>query len=396
MTEKKASSLKVGRKASLSILFVASFVLALSTAIPAYVNSSFVECFVEVKYVGLFFAAANIVLASVMLLYPRVIEKLGNFVSTQSMIFLNALALIVIIFSSNPWLILPAFILMWVSSQLIWNNMDIFVESFTRDVNTGKIRTIFFTFMNLGWIFSPLIASRLVGADDYYNPVYFVSIICLILFYIIIVFNRKKVSLPIRYSRIDIKNTAIDFWKKDSFRGIYSVSFLLNLFYSSAVVYIPIYLHNNLGFDWSVLGIMFSIMLIPFVLIEIPAGIVADKYLGEKELMNVGFVILIISLLLFFTVKSANPVVWGAILFFSRVGSALIEAMRESRFFKMVDAKDISHINFLRTSYPLGYLVGSGLGVLLLSFFEIQYLFLFLAVIFLYSFYFTYIIKDSR
>ena len=141
---------------------------------------------------------------------------------------------------------------------------------------------------------------------------------------------------------------------------------------------------------------MFSLILIPFVLVEIPAGIMADKKWGEKELMSVGFVILIISLILFFTTKSASPLIWGAILFFSRIGAALIESMRESRFFKIIDVEDVSHINFLRTSYPLGYIIGPLLASLILSFYEIQYLFLFLAVLFLYTFYFVYIIKDSK
>jgi len=179
-------------------------------------------------------------------------------------------------------------------------------------------------------------------------------------------------------------------------RGVYFTSFFLNLFYSSAVVYIPLYLNKVIGFEWSTLGFMFSIMLIPFVLVEIPAGIIADKYIGEKELMSAGMVIIIISLILFFLVKSANPFLWVGLLFFSRIGAALVESMRESRFFKIVDAEDVSHINFLRTSYPLGYLIGSGLGALILTFYNIQYLFLFIAILFLYSFYFIYIIKDSK
>jgi hypothetical protein len=83
-------------------------------------------------------------------------------------------------------------------------------------------------------------------------------------------------------------------------------------------------------------------------------------------------------------------------LFFSRVGAALIEAMRESRFFKIVDVEHVSHINFLRTSYPLGFIVASGAGVLILNFYTVEYVFLFLAVLLLSSFYFTNIIRDSK
>ena len=312
------------------------------------------------------------------------------------MLILGVISSLALIAFSSPWLLFIFFIIMWASLNLVWINMDIFVESFTKNTNTGKTRAIYFTFMNLGWIVSPFLASRLVVVDDKYGPVYLASAFILLVFYTIIVLNRKRVHKKVKFDNLKIRETISVFWKDLNLRGIYFVSFFLNLFFNSAVVFIPIYLHTNLGFEWSTLGIMFSIILLPFLLIEIPAGIIADKYLGEKEMMFAGLFILMSSLLLFFFVKSTNPFVWGAILFFSRIGAALIEEMRESRFFKIVDAKHVSQINFLRTSYPLGYLVGSGLGVLVLSFFPVQYLFLFLAIIFLYSFYFVYIIKDSK
>jgi MFS family permease len=387
---------KVKKKTSLFILYVASFILALSTAIPAYINSSFIESFVGVKYVGYFFIISNILLLFFMLKYPKTIKRIGNFISTQAMVFINFLSLFFLIFSSNTVILLISFVGMWVSSQLIWNNMDIFVESFTSDISTGKTRAIFFTFMNLGWICSPFIASKLVVNDNNYNAIYIMAALCLIVYYTIIILNKKRVSKEVKYNEFCIKDTISLFWKNSNLRGLYFSSFFLNLFYSTAVVYLPIYLHNTIGFNWTVLGIMFSLILIPFVLVEIPAGIMADKKWGEKELMSVGFVILIISLILFFTTKSASPLIWGAILFFSRIGAALIESMRESRFFKIIDVEDVSHINFLRTSYPLGYIIGPLLASLILSFYEIQYLFLFIAVLFLYTFYFVYIIKDSK
>lgn len=390
----KISNFKI--KKSLIILYLAGFVLALSSAFPAYINSSFIENFVDTRMVGLFFVAANIATFFAMLFFPAMIRRFSNLLSSKLVMLLNIVSLMILMMSPAPIWLFVFFIGMWITSNLLWINMDLFVESFTDNSSTGKTRAIYFTFMNLGWIFSPMLASRLVIGNDHYNLVYLVSAILLLFFYFVIVFNEKRVSKVVAYDKMNIWQTIIDFWKNPSLKGVYFVSFFLNLFFNSAVVFIPIYLHSVIGFDWSVLGVMFSIMLIPFVLFEIPAGFLADKYLGEKELMFTGLLILMISLLLFFFVKSSSIFVWGGILFFSRIGAALIEAMRESRFFKIVDAENVSHINFLRTSYPLGYLVGSGLGVLILSFYEVQYLFLFLAAIFLFSFYFVYIIKDSK
>ncbi len=387
---------KSRKNKSLFILYIAGIFLAISSALPAYINSSLIENSVAVEYVGLFFVVANLLTFVSMLFFPQTIKRFGNLASAKAMIFINLVSLFFLAMNPSAFWLFIFFVSMWVSSNLIWVNMDIFVESFTKNTNTGKTRAIYFTFMNLGWIVSPFLASRLVVADDRYGPVYLASASILLVFYAIIVFNRKKVHRKVRFEALKIRETIKIFWKDLNLRGIYFVSFFLNLFFNSAVVFIPIYLHTNLGFEWSTLGIMFSIMLIPFILIEIPAGIIADKYLGEKEMMFAGLFILMSALLMFFFVKSTNPFVWGAILFFSRIGAALVEEMREASFFKIVDVKHVSQINFLRTSYPLGYLVGSGLGVLVLSFFPVQYLFLFLAIIFLYSFYFVYIIKDSK
>lgn len=390
----KMSNLKIN--SSLLILYSAGFFLSLTSNFSAYINSSFIENLVSVNVVGWFFVGANIASFFAMIYFPKVIRKIGNLKATKVMILINIISIMGLMMGPSALWLFIFFVSMWTSANLIWINMDIFVESFTENFNTGKTRAVFFTFMNLGWIIAPTIATRLVIGESYYNLVYLGSAILLLVFYFIIKLNEGRVSRVIDFDKLKIKETVVSFWKDLNLRGIYFTSFFLNLFYSIVVVFMPIYLHRTIGFDWTTLGIIFSVMLIPFVLVEIPAGIIADKYLGEKELLFTGFSILTIALVLFFIVKSPSPIIWGFLLFFSRVGAALVEAMRESRFFKIVDAENISYINFLRSSYPLGYLVGSGLGVLILTFYPVQYLFLFLAIIFLYSFYFVYIIKDSK
>ncbi len=383
---------------SLTILYLAGFVLILATSFPAYINSNFIENFVDVQYVGFFFVIANIITFFAMLFFPAIIKKYSNLLTSKFVLLINIIALMGLILFVDPspiWL-LVFFVSMWVTSNLIFINMDIFVESFTENENTGKTRALYFTFINIGWMISPFLVSKFIIAENHYNLVYLVAALAILFFYLIISLNSKKINVAIGYRKVKIKETIKHYWKDLNLRGIYLVSLFLNIFLNSVVVFIPLYLHINLGFDWATLGIMFSIMLIPFILVEIPAGIIADKYIGEKEMMYIGLSILAVSLFLFFIIESNNPVVWGALLFFSRIGAALIEAMRESRFFKIVDAQDISHINFLRTSYPLGYLIGSALGALILFFYPVKFVFLFMSIIFLYSFYSVSIIKDSK
>jgi len=179
-------------KKSLIILYLAGFTLAISTAFPAYINSSFIENFVNTKFVGLFFVAANIMTFLAMLFFPTIIKKFSNLLSSKLMMLLNIVSLMVLMMSPAPIWLFVFFIGMWISSNLLWINMDLFVESFTENSNTGKTRAIYFTFMNLGWIFSPMFASKLVVGNDHYNLVYLASSILILFFYLIIVFNEKK------------------------------------------------------------------------------------------------------------------------------------------------------------------------------------------------------------
>jgi len=381
----------------LLVLYLCGFILSISTNVTAYINSSFIEGFMDLQYVGLFFVAANIATLFAMLYFPIMIKKYSNLITSKMIMLVNIIGASFLIFLNSPYWILPFFMAMWVSANLLWINMDIFVESFTTNQNTGRVRALFFTAMNFGWIVSPAIASSLVVDESYYRLVYLASAIFLVIFYLII--NRYKKVLnreDIIYKKLKISETIKEFWNDGNLRGIYVSSFFLSLFFGLIVVYMPIYLHEFIGFNWSTIGIIFSVMLLPFVLVEIPAGYVADKYIGEVELLNTGFAILIISLLLIFFVSTPNAIIWAAILFLSRIGAALIEAMRESHFFKIVDVEHVSHINFLRTSYPLGFITASAAGVLILSFYPLEYVFLFLAIFLLFSFYFVNRIKDSK
>ena len=56
------------------------------------------------------------------------------------------------------------------------------------------------------------------------------------------------------------------------------------------IIYLPIYLHKNIGLAWSQISIILIIMLLPY-LSSVKLGKLADSKYGEKELMMIGFVI---------------------------------------------------------------------------------------------------------
>jgi len=386
---------KLFNKQSLRIIYFLGFILALSTAIPTYIESNYIKEFVSAEKVGLFFVSANIITVLLILFYPGFIKRFKNYRVSQVVLGCNFVSLLAMYFVNSPFTIFMAFVMLLSSFNLIWINMDILVEGFTAVSSAGRTRTMYFTFMNLGWVFAPIIASYFIKGSNY-RPVYLIAAALLIPFYIIFIEKGRNLKDKVEYSKDEIWKTVKKTFKTRDLRSIFSLAILLHLFYSLAVVYMPIHLHENLGLSWAQLGIAFSFMLLPFVIFEIPAGIIADKYLGEKEIMTLGFTIIIISLILFFSVQSTSLLVWSLILFFSRIGASLVEAMRESYFFKIISAKDVCLINFFRTAQPLGYLTGTGLGTIILIFYPVQYVFPILAGLLAVSYYFLHVMKDTK
>tara|TARA_Y100000031_G_scaffold104660_1_gene115116 strand:- start:54 stop:545 length:492 start_codon:yes stop_codon:yes gene_type:complete len=162
------------------------------------------------------------------------------------------------------------------------------------------------------------------------------------------------------------------------------------------VIYMPIYLNQHIGFSWPEIGIIFTIMLLPFVLFEYPLGRLADTKIGEKEILIIGFIILIFSTAFIPFMNTTSLIPWAILLFITRVGASFAEITTESYFFKHVDGTDTSTISLFRITRPVSYIVGPLIATIGLFFLNIQYIFLILAVVLLFGLYFSFKIKDTK
>src|SRR3989338_7120911 len=178
------------------------------------------------------------------------------------------------------------------------------------------------------------------------------------------------------YESIPLYRTILKVLRNRDIFGIFSANFILRFFYSWMIIYTPLYLHNHLGFSWSEIGPMFTIMLVPFVLLEIPAGRLADSRYGEKEIMSLGFIIAAVSTaaLSFIAVKSFW--LWASLLFLTRVGASLIEITTESYFFKHICSSNSNTLSFFRMTAPLALIFGPLSATAFLFFFDFKNLFL--------------------
>lgn len=383
------------KRLSLLILYFLGFLIALSVALPAYIQSNFLNEFVTLETLSLFFIGANTLTVFCIFVFPRLIKKLSNFFLTKIILILLGVSLLGLVIANNPWSAFLSTILFTISTNLLWINMDILIETFSSNSSTGKTRTIYFTFINLGWVLAPSLSSYLIKLGNYQLSFLVAALIIIPVFFIFI-YKDKHLKNKVTCSKEKINTVIKRTWTNKNLRGIFCIALILQLFYSTAVVYLPIYLYQNMGIGWESLGLMFSFMLLPFLIFEIPAGVIADKYIGEKEILFLGFFILALSLFLFFYLKTNAFWVWTAVLFLSRIGASLIEAMRETYFFKIVDAKDVGHINIFRTTAPLGYIIGPALAMVILAFLPLNYLFLIVGLIVFGGMGFVWSLKDTK
>ncbi|KKU68514.1 MAG: Major facilitator superfamily [Parcubacteria group bacterium GW2011_GWA2_47_16] len=387
-TENKSQS-------NIFIIYLLGFLFTLHAALPSYVTSTFLARFTSENFVGIMYTFSALLTIGAFTLIPRVLRKFGNYKTAMGLLIIDLLSILGLAFVKNEFLIYTFFITGFVTVALIGFNIDIFLESFSRDATTGKIRGTFLSTANTAWIIAPLVGSMILTDGDYWKI--FLAAALLILPILFFVHNNLKKFKDPEYKIIPLKNTAGEIARNKDIRDIFIVGFLLQFFYSWMVIYTPIYLYTHIGFSWREIGIIFSIMLLPFVLTEAPLGRLADRRWGEKEVMSIGFIVMAISTGLIAFIEIKSIALWAALLFITRIGAAMVEIMSETYFFKKVHSSKADIIGLFRTMRPWAYIVSPVLAIALFSVdMPIKYIFVVLAVIMFLGLHWSLELKDTR
>ena len=253
--------------------------------------------------------------------------------------------------------------------------LDLLLEAtVAEEGTTGRVRTLFITAWNIASLGAPLLIGALLAASDAYPSVFLAAAAAIVPF--ITLFAVRKLPAGHAAQLSTLEETLRRIFRDRDLAAVTFGHLLLYLFFVWAPFYTPLYLHSVLGIPWSELGWMFSVMLIPYVLIEYPAGVLADKLVGDKELLFIGFLITGASLAAIGLLTTATPLlVILAVLVASRAGAALVESMTEGHFFRRVSEKDVSSISIFRGIWPLSNVIAPVLGSLILLFGSYEMLF---------------------
>lgn len=361
-----------------------TFLMGFSQAVLIYVMSSYFKLATGTESVGIFYGFSYAIFLLILLNLHKLVRLFGKSNVFYFSVLANIITLTLLIFT-NPSLsgvlLLMLYIIM---GHIEWVALDVIVESFSTDKKSGRIRGLHLTILNAGVLFGPFVSVYVLDKIGFGGIFVFALIFnCFVFVFGLLGFRSVNHKFEQKLKVLDVIKKVIA--KKDILR-IYYVSFVLEFFYALMTIYTPIYL-RDLGYSWENIGLIFTIMLVPFVLLQYPMGILADKRTGEKEFLLSAILIMAASTIAIYFIGSGSIMIWAIVLFITRIGAALIEILRDSYFFKKVDAYDVDIINFFRTSLPIAYIVATMFSSFIIFFLPIEFAFIMTGLVVLSALY---------
>ncbi len=346
------------RKTKRWFVDIASLAFNFSVALVAYFLSTFASSIVGDQRVDFLFAISGFGTLLLLSLLVRLMTAIGRGRTTvwAAVVYFGSLILLA---SPMPRPVLVGvFALYQISLLAVLVGLDVVLEKYSNDEMTGRIRGRHLAILNLGWIAAPWVAGSIMATYGFVtlallSALFALPVICILA----VTFYGRGVGMVSREQGIFQSFQLL--WGKRPLRYAFAIAFLLQVFYAIMVIETPLVL-RGLGFTPGAIGLMFTIMLLPFVLVQYPLGRLADRF-GEKEIVTAGFTVAGLATLgiawISGTALAVSFFFWTVLLFFSRVGAASIEVMRDSYFFKHVDSRDLHVIALLWSMMPLAYLI---------------------------------------
>jgi len=362
----------------LKTIYIFSFLLGLADSLWVYVASTYFQQNSSTADVSLFYLCAYAVVIIILLNLYKLVRAWG-----KKNIFLLAitgrtLLMAVLFFSHQTTLNLLGAMAYVVCAYLTYVCLDMILESFSRDQSTGRTRGLNLTLASWGFIFGPFISTTLLAKLGFTGLFLILALFNLaILFFSIIKMPETGHDKLIRKTAYEILSRA---WQQKNILRIYYISFALEFFYALIIIYTPLYL-RSLGLSWQQIGYAFTIMLIPFLIMEYPIGLMADKKKNETRLIRIFLTILIFFTTAIFFIHSKEVWLWATILLGTRIGAAGLDVLRDIYFYKRVNGADVDLIDFYRTACPLAVLVGAAIASLTLLILPLSYIFLVVAMV---------------
>ncbi len=357
------------------------FLLTAIAALTVYFNTPLLLARgFSVDTVGFVYATAAVASITALLLAPRLFTALGNYRSFLALLTLAGAAYAALALSTGPLTASLAFTAVSVSIALAAVLLDIFLKgSMTGVSGEGATRAKFITIANIAWVAFPFVGGYL--SESVSLSALFLTAAALFIPTILVAAYTLASVRRHTYETPNPRRMLASIAENRNLRGVFAAQFLLRVSYAVMAIYTPVYLTEVVGMSLADLGLVTSITMLAFLLFEWPVGALADAYVGEKEFMATGFIVMAGSILLIPFVTSAEVVAWALVLFAVRTGAALVEITTESYFFKQTGASDADRVGAFRALNPVSFVAGSLIGSAVIFVAPLSYVFIVLAAL---------------
>lgn len=357
---------KLHKHRKLSHVYVANILLSIHYFLIIYINSSSLERYFSASTVGFLYIAGSVLGLFLFLTAPYFIARKSTYRYLITVTLLECAVTIGLAQTAVPALVAWFFVLHCSLVPMILYSLDVYLEDATQmESSTGMIRGAYLTLTNIVLVVSPLLTGLLMKNLSFENVYFFSALALLPLIWLIEKYLMN--SEPRAPKRTSLSRSLALVFKQKNLKYSISAQFILQFFYAWVVIYLPLYLINKVGFDWQALGLLFTIMLLPFMIFELPVGWIADHKYGEKEFMIFGFIAMSIAASLLTLSYEKTFAIWAILLFFSRFGASFVEVTNESYFFKQVQSDDSDIISLFRMTRPFAYILAPLIATISLS-----------------------------
>jgi MFS family permease len=376
------------------IIYYAEFLYSIPISLAYYINSSFIASLTNEKFVGVVYAIGAIISILALIYASKIFRKLGGYKFLLLITFLYALSFLALALLKNTLNVIIIFILGMALNTLIIFSLDEILKIFSKDSVTGKIRGIYIMLSNLPLILVQILMYGTILGKFSYQAIYFAGFLTMLLFLLTSFLTLKNIPDP-KYDKIKTSKYMREYFKDKNLFRAFGLTFLLQLFYCWMVIYTPIYLYSYLHFSWSQIGVIFTIMLLPFMFIPIKLGKYADR-IGERKILMSGFAIMGLSTLALFFITEPAVFIWAILLFITRIGASIVEPMSDTYFFRHIKPENEEFIGVYRSASPVAYIVAPLLALIIFYFAPaFNFIFLILGALMLSGVYLASTIKKS-
>ncbi len=331
-----------------------------------YSNSAVIESVNGRESIGLIYgisAALSLVFSTWII--PTVINKLGNRKATGLALFLTIASTLGIRFFESPIFFAVSFILFLMAQILVSFNFDVFFEHTTTKDSSIRGRGAVVALQHVGRMLGPILAAYLTvqsGIRIPYNVSLFLFVVTgFILYFATANFKDKN------YGHVSIIKSYKNVISRPGVRKPLISMILLQTFYALMVTFVPIYLADVQGMGLESLGIIFTIMLFPFVVFAYPVGKYLDGGASSRRAARYGLLIMAAATLAFAAIKSNSLIIWGVVLFMSRIGAVILETTAEGTFLRSIKEEETDLLGIMRDMQPIGYFLASLISVIVLA-----------------------------